>query len=1332
MSQAVLDKKNSIAFDPFQGPQIEKVVPITQPQAEIWISCTIGGDDASRAYNESITLILTGELNQEALENAIQQLTQRHEAIRSIFSANGRFMSVLKYQPLKIEKRDVSKQSSEDKKKSLEDYILAEANYVFNLINGPLLKIGLIKTENQEHHLVITGHHIICDGWSLGTILYELGILYSANVSGTTPSLPNADSFSAFADGLQTYEGSEEHNQTVQFWLNQYKNDIPQLNLPIDYPRPELRTHNSERLDFPIDKELIAKFKKVGIKSGCSFVTSLMSAFEVLLYVQTGQDDVVVGLPSAGQAATGQNHLIGHCVNLLPLRSKLKSDQSFSDYLKDRKMATFDAYDHQQLSFGELLQELHIQRDPSRVPLVPVVFNIDMGMDSNVNFENLNFKLESNPRTYETFEIFLNASGTEDSFILEWSYNTTLFKPSTIKGMMATFEKILHRIIENPDVQLGNIIEVDQSAYSELNNTTVDYPQLPLHELLAKQAKISGSKTALKFHNDEITYEELDKKAHQLAHQLVNKGVKPNDCVAVLMPRSIELIISLMAIMECGASYLPMDPSYPSKRLEFMLEDSEAKCIITTKAISSSIQSEATPLYLNDLLSELSVYPDTPLDLNISNDSIAYILYTSGSTGKPKGVSITHKNLVNLLYSFLENPGMKDSDTLISITTISFDIAMAELFAPLLKGAKLVLTDEESAKDTRILLDIMKSESITMMQATPATWQMLLDSGWDEHLPIRVISTGEALPLALGKQILNLVDELWNMYGPTETTIWSAYTKIESSDELIPIGYPMANTQLYIVNEQGKLVAPGKIGELWIAGDGVAEGYWKRPDLTSEKFIPNPFDNELSTNIYRTGDLAKLLPSGKVQCLGRIDHQVKIRGQRIELGEIEDALDALEGVQSSVVLLNGDQLVANLMTSEFTNEDLNQINSWKAVLTDYLPKHMIPQQFNLLKEFPQTLNGKIDRKTLLKQLPNKTVTTEYTESSSPSEKIIESIWKDVLGLEKIDVNSDFFEIGGHSIIGVKVMAKLEKETGKRLPLVGLLKHPTIKKFAAYMDNEFFTWDSLVPLKPTGTKPPLYIVHGANHQVLIFNDLAQYLDKDQPVYGLQSRGLNGEDEPHDSIDQMAADYIEEIVASNPDGPYALAGFSYGGIVAYEMARQLRAKGKEVTILAQFDTYVFPQYYYESPIIKKIISGFYLIGKVGFVLLNMFSSKKNFGRRSELMALQFKGWQLMLKHGRAKQYEMQFNVPYKMLQQHNKATGEYTITPQDIVIDLFRATEEVNLVHDHEYLGWKKMAGKGIRKHMVVGNHVDMFEKPDVKDFAEKLQKVLDNHNLDSYD
>jgi amino acid adenylation domain-containing protein len=1317
-------------FNPFAGPAVEKVIYTTPSQAEIWIACKLGDEDASRAYNESISLILKGSLNETAIQDALQYLVKRHEAIRSVFSTDGRFMTVFKELPILINHQDASSFSGVEKVKTVKDYLSADANYVFDLLKGPLLKVGLIKLSEAEYHLVITGHHIVCDGWSLGIMLQELGSIYSATINNTNHNLPKAESFCNYAIEQQAYLESEAHSINETFWLNQFKGEVPQLTLPTDFPRPQFRTFKSDRIDLPMDINLVDALKKTGLKQGSSFVTTLLSAFEIFLYTQTGQNSIVLGLPSADQAASGKIQMIGHCVNLLPLRSEIDANTSFNDYLKLRKPQLFDAYEHQKFSFGELLQKLNIARDPSRVPLVPVVFNIDMGMDDAVSFSGLDYELKSNPRAYETFEIFLNASGSAQDLILEWSYNSSLFKPETIKEMMASFEQIITTVVANPNIKIGDILKVDDSEYLKLNNTSAAYPQLPLHELILKQAQRNPLKIALKFKDDDISYGDLEKKVHQMAHYLKDNGVKNGDFVAVSLPKSIDLLITLIAIMECGAGYLPLDPSYPSKRLEFMLEDSEAKVIIATKSVSSTLESNITVLLLEDLLSSLSKYPDTPISEKVDIHQAAYILYTSGSTGQPKGVSISHRNLVNLLYSFLKKPGIKEDDILISITTISFDIAMAELFGPLLKGAKLVLTDEETAKDTRLLLNLMKDEGITMMQATPATWQMLLYSGWEESLPIRAISTGEALPMVLAKSIMARVTVLWNMYGPTETTIWSAMKKVSKADEVITIGQPMANTQLYIVDEQNRLVAPGNTGELCIAGDGVAKGYWKRDDLTAKKFVENPFKTELGAVLYRTGDLAKLLSNGEIHCLGRIDDQVKIRGQRIELGEIEQALDSLDGLHSSVVLVHEDLLIAYVIPSEKNINDTTQVSAWKSTLKEQLPAHMLPQQFILVKEFPKTLSGKTDRKALLQLGSNTTEAIGFKEPSTSSEKIIANIWQECLKIEKIDVLSDFFEIGGHSIVGVQVMARIEKETQNRLPLVSLLKHPTIKQLAAYMDSEFITWDSLVPLKTGGSKPALYVVHGANHNVLMFNALAHRLDKEQPVYGLQSRGLSGVDEPHDSIHQMAADYISEIVASNPNGPYALGGFSYGGIVAYEMARQLLAQGKEVTILAQFDTYVYPSYYYKNPFMKKLLMNLFQIGKVVYLSFNMFASKKHFLRRKALLKIQISGFFLKLKHGKEKQYEMQFNVPYKMEHNHSIATNAYTITPQDIVIDLFRAKEEINFVHDHDLLGWKKMGEKGIRKHMVPGNHVDMFDEPHVEALAKSLQNVLDTKNLKS--
>lgn len=1316
----------NVTFDPFAGPAILKVIPIIPAQSEIWIACKLGGEDANRAYNESVSLILKGNLDRTGLEDALQKVIKRHEALRSTFSPDGRFMMVFEKVQIALYSQDVSSFKKSEKKNAIDEYLFDDANHIFDLEKGPLLKIGLLRLSEQEHQLIITAHHIICDGWSMGILLEELSVFYSSYVKGETLSINDPIPFSSYAEEEQEFMGDSKYIETEEYWIKQYEESVPTVNLPTDFPRPQNRTFKSNRLDFPLESDLVLDLKRVGVSSGSSLVVTLMAAFEVFLNQITGQSDIVLGLPAAGQAHSGKTQLIGHCVNLLPLRTKIEPNFSFSEYLKKRKTKILDAYEHQQFSFGQLLQKLAIARNPSKVPLVPITFNIDMGMDSAVNFHGLNHQLKSNPRAFETFEIFLNATGSEGALLMEWSYNASLFKPSTIEYMMASFKEVIQEIVTDPSTKIGNLLKVDDSAYSKLNDTQASYPELSLHELLSKQAEKTPSNLALKFKDSEISYKDLNQKIHQMAHGLVELGISKSDFVGVLLPRSTELVISLIAVMECGAAYLPLDPSFPSKRLEFMLKDSGAKYIITTKSLSSTLKSGVKYLYIEDIFQDLQKYPANPVSVKVHNKETAYLLYTSGSTGKPKGVKITHRNLVNLLYSVLENPGIRESDTLVSITTISFDIAAVELFAPLLKGAKLVLTRERVVKDTRLLLELIEKEKITVMQATPATWQMLLDAGWENHLPIRAISTGEALPLNLAKSILGRVKELWNLYGPTEATIWASIKEILPTDKIITIGKPIANTQMYIIGAQGNLLGPGQVGELCIAGDGVATGYLGRPNLTADKFLNNPFTNSES-KLYKTGDLAKLLPSGDIQCLGRIDQQIKLRGYRIELGEIEQALNSLEDIHSSVVTLHEGRLIANVITVTQEVQNTKKEGVWKKTLSEQLPNYMVPHQFNLVDQFPTTPNGKIDRNALLDSIPKRIDKLDFIEPSTKSEKIIAGIWQECLKIEKIDVNSDFFELGGHSLIGNKAMALLEKETGKRIPLVALLKHSTIRKLATYMDKEFFNWDSLVPLKPKGSKPPLYIVHGANHHVLIFNELAQKLDKEQPVYGLQSRGLNGIAEPHASIDEMAKDYISEIVASNPEGPYALAGFSYGGIVAFEMARQLIAQGRKVKILAQFDTYVFPQYYFRNRLKKKVVSVLYFFGKIIFIIFNMFSSRKNFVRRLGLIKLQLEGLWLRLKYGREKQHEMQFNVRLKMQTNHNIATAKYTIAPQDIVVDLFRASEEVNLVHDHKFLGWKKIANRGIRKHAILGNHVDMFEKPHVEDFATILQNILDNHD-----
>ncbi|AXB58529.1 polyketide synthase [Flavobacterium fluviale] len=589
---------------------------------------------------------------------------------------------------------------------------------------------------------------------------------------------------------------------------------------------------------------------------------------------------------------------------------------------------------------------------------------------------------------------------------------------------------------------------------NEIKWTKMDYPSSPLHELFTEQAKVSPNSIALEFENQKISYNELDKMVNQIANYFSFQGLSSGQIVAVSMERGSNLIASLLAILQCGAAYLPLDPKFPSERLEFMLKDSEASFLLTTKALSDSLPKCSKNIIIEEVLTSINQYPALPLSAVVSNKAAAYMMYTSGSTGKPKGVTVTHKNLVNFLFSMAIEPGIKAEDKLLSITTISFDIAGLELFLPLIRGAAVVFADYETTRDGQLLLNLLNKKEITIMQATPTTWQMLLDSGWEKPLALKALCGGEALPLNLARQLTQRCDSLWNMYGPTETTIWSAVKKIQKNDELITIGHPIANTQIYLLDEKGQNVSRGEIGEIVIGGDGVAEGYWNRPELNAEKFIPDVFSNEPNSILYRTGDLGKLLPNGEFQCLGRIDHQVKIRGHRIELGEIEAVLNTLQGIKQSAVIVSGhfgneDKLVAYLKSSEkLPDEKVIQ-----ETLSKVLPEILIPSKYIWVEEFPITPNGKIDKKNLpLPEFTRPDSAPLFKKPNSQLEKDIAKIWSEELKIESVGIDDDFFDMGGSSVLAQKVTTSMRQKLSKDVPVSKIYIHPTIRELAASFEQ----------------------------------------------------------------------------------------------------------------------------------------------------------------------------------------------------------------------------------------------------------------------------------------
>jgi len=1326
MSQITL---TPVDFNPFQeGKEITKVVFSNEPQKEIWLSCAIGGKESSLAYNESVSLDLKGIFHPEYFSSALQEVINRHEALRSTVSANGDMLLVYKHIPAALEEENIADLT--DQTTYLDNFISSQMEQLFDLEEGPLFRLYLHKLSTYHHYFTLVIHHIIGDGWSLGVILEDLSKIYNTKVRGEYLQLEEASQISKYAEEQKLFKQSGQYQETENYWMNMYKDIIPVLDLPTDYPRPSIRTYKAKRFDQHLPVPLVERLKIMGARVGSSLVNTLLSAFEIFLHLQTNQREIVVGLPAAGQSATENFGLVGHCVNLLPLKSSIDPASTFLAYLKKRKSEFFDAYDHQNFTFGQLINKLNIVRDHSRIPLVPVIFNIDMGMDDAVAFEKLDFTLISNPRAYETFELFMNATRSKSSFTLEWSYNTQLFKPETITKMAEDFDQLLHSLVSNPEITISELNSKKNEAWKDQLtswvNTSAQYPSdSHLSELIEQTANKFPQKTAVIFNNQKLSYKELVIRSNQFAAYLAEQGIKVGDIIGLASERSIEMLICLLGILKAGAVYVPLDPEYPQERIEYMLEDAGAKILLISKAYSGHFKTGAKEIIIEDLSRALNNYPKTNPAIAISANDLAYVLYTSGSTGQPKGVKITHRNLINFLCSMQSQPGITHEDRLLAITTISFDIAGLELYLPLITGAELIICDSESAKDGRLLLDLLAEKEITFMQATPSTWRMIIDSGWSKSLPVKILCGGEALPKELAELLVEKSSELWNMYGPTETTIWSTIKQITLEDSAITIGYPINNTTVYILNEEQQLLAPGVSGEIYIGGDGVAAGYLNQPALTAERFITDHISMSAGAKLYKTGDLGLFLDNGEIRYLGRIDQQVKIRGHRIELGEIESQLVAYKGIQQAVVVArednpNNKRLVAYVILAANEDED---ITLWKNELGKHLPDYMVPADFVVLNEFPLTPNNKIDKKALPKpESKLSTPDSSYNRPKGKNEILVAEIWSSVLEMKEISANADFFELGGQSLLAVKVMTAIEKETGKRLPLSTLFENSTVAKLAKKIQSEEVEkYGALVPIKESGSKKPVYLIHGAGLNILLFKFISSYLDVEQPVYGLQAAGLSKPSPLLYSLEEISALYISEMLEMDPEGPYSLVGYSSGGFIAYEMAKQLLEMGKAVNFVGIIDSYAGGMDTLESRstlFLKKIMRQF---KKIPFILKSLIKYPKE----TISYQLNYLKYKLNIVPAHFRPEEETFStLEAEIHNSYNIAHKNYILKPAEIRVTLFSVDKRLYYLDDPIYLGWDKFAKKGLDIYPIPGDHITMLAAPNDKKFARILQAALD--------
>ncbi|MEH2407392.1 non-ribosomal peptide synthetase [Nostoc sp.] len=1051
----------AVDFDPFADGELLLTAPATESQKEIWASVQMG-DAANCAYNESQSLRLRGKLDVKVFQSAVEKLVQRHEALRTTFSTDGNTLCIVASRQIEIPIIDISSLEPQEQQEKLASILRQEVEQPFNLEHGPLFRVKIVKLQPQEHLVLLTAHHIICDGWSWAVLMPDLGKLYSGLQQGIVPELEEPDNLSEYATLQEEEADSPEAIATEQYWLQQFADSVPVLDFPSDRPRPPLRTFNAAREDWHLNPELVANLKQLGTKLGCSFMTTILGGFEVWLHRLTGQDDLVVGISAAGQAALGQYNLVGHCVNLLPLRSQVNGEKSFSDYLRSRRSAVLDAYDHQQFTFGSLVKKLVLPRDSSRIPLVPIIFNVDQALDSNqLPFLELEVEFFSNPRAFENFELFINATELHGKLILECQYNTNLFDADTIRRRMAEFETLLLGIVANPNQSIAKLPilpAIEQQLLAKWNNTQTAYPQdICIHQLFETQVEKTPDAIAVVFEDKQISYRELNLRANQLAHYLQSLGVGSEVLVGLCVERSLEMVVGVLGILKAGGAYVPLDYAYPPERLAFMLQDAQVSVLLTQEKLKSGLPNHQAEIICLDTNWQSKDYGlDNPTH-NITSNNLAYVIYTSGSTGQPKGVQIQHRSAVNLLNAVAQEPGLTDEDTLLSVTSLSFDIAVSEIFLPLSVGAKLVLVSREVAADGTQLLKALTTSRSTFMQPTPVTWRLLLAAGWQGSPQLKMISTGEALPRDLANQLLPKGACLWNLYGPTETTIWSTGYKVIAGNKAIGIGCPLANTHIYILDSHLQPVPIGISGELYIGGEGLARGYLNRPDLTAEKFISNPFSPNPKSRLYKTGDLARYLPDGHIEYLGRIDYQVKLRGFRIELGEIETALLQHPEVKEGVVIIREDTPNENnlvgYIVAETGQDSLQVISQLRRFLKQQLPDFMVPTIFMALEAMPLTPNGKVDRKALPKPDASRLeLEANYVAPRTPIEQQITDIWTQVLNVKQVGIYDNFFELGGYSLLGIQVVSRLRQALQVEILMSNLFELPTVADLAERVET----------------------------------------------------------------------------------------------------------------------------------------------------------------------------------------------------------------------------------------------------------------------------------------
>ncbi|AFY36084.1 amino acid adenylation domain-containing protein [Calothrix sp. PCC 7507] len=1311
---------------------------------------------------EQMICLVDEKIDVLAFQQAWQTVVARHAVLRTSFdweSEREPQQRVHRNVIIPLEQQDWCDLSDTEQSTKLQAYLQSDRRRGFQLNDAPLMRLALFRLQESVYQFIWTFHHALLDGRSLSVIIKELFTLYDAFCEGKDLQLPQPHPYQDHIAWLH----QQDWNKAESFWRDLLKGLTAPTPLLVDSVPREQGSFGEQAIR--LSEKTTAMLQSLAQQHQLTLNTLVQGAWALLLSRYSGETDVVFGATRACRhsSVAGAESMVGLLINTLPVRVSVSGEKPLLTWLRELRSQWLALRDYEHTPLVKIQRWSDVPGGTSLFDSILVFENYELNSalrSQGGRWQNLEFQLEEQTN----FPLTL-VGYAESELLLKLKYDQKKFADAKIRRMLGHLQTLLSSMATNPWQYLGELplLTTDEKHQMliEWNHTQADFAeQLCIHQLFEAQVEQTPDAIAVVCGEEQLTYKDLNCRANQLAHHLQQLGVKPGVLVAVYLERSLEMIPAVLGILKAGGAYVPLEPSFPKARIQLLLSSGQINCLVTQTCLLPSIY-ELELIALQHLIcldqsahtqsvqqvghqqvwnrAYLDLLPTKNLPKSANSNDIAYVIFTSGSTGTPKGVVVRHQPVINLIEWVNKTFNVNADDRVLFITSLCFDLSVYDIFGLLAAGGSIRVVASHDVRDPEALLDILCHEPITFWDSAPPALQQLAtffpmvhESNCHPQLRL-VFMSGDWIPVPLADLLKTTFPgvEVISLGGATEATVWSNYYpigKVEPYWKSIPYGKPIQNAEYYILDAYLNPCPIGVSGELHIGGECLASGYLNQPELTAQKFIPNPFSDKREARLYKTGDLARYLSDGNIEFLGRIDHQVKIRGFRIELGEIESVLTQHNCVQETVVIAREDEpgnkrLVAYVVVNGESTPTMNELRRF---LQEKLPEYMIPSAFVAIAHIPLTPNGKVDRRAL--PIPNQTRSELEKAFVAPKNTVeieLAQIWSAVLGIESIGISDHFFDLGGNSLLAVKLFTQIEKKFGQKLPLATLFQAPTIEQLASILSqsHQSASWSSLVTIQPSSNaKRPLFLIHALGGNVIGYQTLVRYLGSEQPVYGLQAQGLDGKQAPHTRVEDMASHYIQEIRTVQPHGPYMLGGFSSGGTVAFEMARQLVAQGDRVALLAMFDTYS-PSLYINHPSLVRTLYVYLLT----FLRLrspdrwNYFFAKVDWFK-SMLTGKPSSKFDLWNEHSFAEDANPYNMVLIEALKQATMA--DYLPQPYAGKVTLFTTKEVLRWCQFQPCRGWNGMAKKGVEIHEVPGTHLGMLGEPSVQTLAEKLIVCLE--------